>query len=580
MTMRYSDDELRDRLQLGEDSGWEFKAVEFRGPRPAGSQRAQWADEIVAFSNAAGGVMLLGVSDEGQVDGMSREQLDAVEQMVVEICRDTVSPAVRAAIYKVNLDGRSIVLVEVPAGDGLYERDGRSYLRVGSAKQLMSSDERIRLALRRGQSQRRSFDESPLANTGFATLSERLWMPLLSSENLAEPAIGLEKLGLLSEDDQGRLRASVGGALLCMDQPEAQLPHAVITATAYRGSDEASGQLDARTITGPLDRQVADGVAFVRRNMRVGAVKDPARIDMPEYSARAVFEGLVNAVAHRDYSINSMRIRLRMFSDRLEICSPGPLPNGLTIEKMASLQATRNVVLASNLSRMRVAGIEGSGDRRHFMDSRGDGVLHIQRETHALTGRMPHFELIDDIELRLTIPAAIPESESFRTFVNVHADGRPQPDVEVLVLFPNGTYRLSATDQLGVATFDLHTGRLPMTVYVAAPALSAHLERDWVPADRDLQVELTSLDGGGSVILPSRVGHIPGLKGRVNPRLDDVGRTYLYASNIAINDGQPQPVYFQPGGEELHFVDAFGKGQFVRIVAINGESSLIEYRAE
>ena len=55
MTMRYSDEELRDRLHGGEDSGWEFKEVKFRGKKPAGSQRAQWADEIVAFANGSGG---------------------------------------------------------------------------------------------------------------------------------------------------------------------------------------------------------------------------------------------------------------------------------------------------------------------------------------------------------------------------------------------------------------------------------------------------------------------------------------------------------------------------------------------
>ncbi|MCY3886103.1 MAG: ATP-binding protein [Chloroflexi bacterium] len=72
MTMPYSDDQLRSRLRLGEDSGWEFKEVEFRGDRPARHHRDDWADEVAAFANASGGVLLVGVTDAGGVPGMSR----------------------------------------------------------------------------------------------------------------------------------------------------------------------------------------------------------------------------------------------------------------------------------------------------------------------------------------------------------------------------------------------------------------------------------------------------------------------------------------------------------------------------
>ena len=84
------------------------------------------------------------------------------------------------------------------------------------------------------------------------------------------------------------------GLLLCSRAPEEWLPNAVITATHYRGMDRASGQLDAQTITGPLSRQIAEAVAFAVRNMRVGSYKGPARIDLPQYSERALFEAIVN----------------------------------------------------------------------------------------------------------------------------------------------------------------------------------------------------------------------------------------------------------------------------------------------
>ena len=186
---------------------------------------------------------------------------------------------------------------------------------------------------------------------------------LLSVEGATAPELALEKMekmGILSKDDNGTTRATVAGVLLCTRSPEEWLPNACISATCYRGTDRASGQIDAQTITGPLNRQIAEAVAFAVRNMRVGAYKDPARTDLPQYSEKALFEAIVNAVAHRDYAIRSSRIRLSMFVDRLEINSPGNLQNNLTIENMDVRQSTRNEALTSMLGRMSVGNIRGS----------------------------------------------------------------------------------------------------------------------------------------------------------------------------------------------------------------------------
>ena len=169
---------------------------------------------------------------------------------------------------------------------------------------------------------------------------------------------------------------------------------------------QGSGQIDAQTITGPLNRQIAEAVTFVVRNMRVGAYKNPARTDLPQYSEAALFEAVVNAVVHRDYSIHGSRIRLSMFAERVEINSPGGLPNTLMIDSMDVRQATRNEALASILGRIPVENIRGSGDRQFLMERRGDGVATIFRETEALIGKRPMYQLIDNSELVLTIPAA------------------------------------------------------------------------------------------------------------------------------------------------------------------------------
>ena len=116
-----------------------------------------------------------------------------------------------------------------------------------------------------------------------------------------------------------------------------------------------------------------------------------------------------------------------------------------------------------------------------------------------------------------------------------------------------------------------------MTVFAAATGYAAHLERDWVPAEGGLEIEMQSLPEGGAAIFPEATGNLPGLSGRLNPKRDNHDRAYLYASNIAINGGQQQPVHLMPG-EDLRLTDANGRELVVRIVTIIGRAVLVEYR--
>ena len=575
--MTYSDEDIAHQLRLGEDSRWEFKQIEFAGNNPKSPNRHDLADEIAAFANADGGVLLCGVTDGGDVQDLSREQMDELERLLVDVCTDSIRPPIRPVILRRIINQRALLLVEVPQGHAQHDSPGGSYHRVGSSKRQMTSDERLRLAQRRGQRRFRSFDEWTVPDTGFNTLDESLWKPLLSAEGAADPKAALGKMALWAIDDAGVVRATVAGVLLCTRNPEQWLPNACVTATRYRGKDRASGQVDAQDITGPLNRQVADAVTFAVRNMHVAARKTPARADLPQYSDKALFEAMVNAVAHRDYSMQGSKIRLSMFEDRLEIQSPGSLPNNLTVGSMTTRQATRNEVLTSVLGRMPVQGMRGSEDRQYFMERRGDGVPIILRETRELCGKSPEYRLINDSEVCLVIPAAAQEHSPARAVVTVRSAGRPLPNADLLLLFPNKTWKQMSTDENGEASVDLHTTHLPMTVFTAAPGYAAHLEREWMPSRGALAIELEALPEGGAVIFPEATGTLPGLKGRLNPIRDTHGRTYLYASNVAINDGQQQPVHFLPG-EDLSLTDADGSERLVRIVDIVGRSALLEYR--
>ena len=576
--MNHTDQEIARQIRLGEDSQWEFEQIEFSGSRPKSPNRDDLADEIAAFANADGGVLLCGVTDIGEIQGMSREQMDELDRLLMDICTDAIKPPIRPTILRRIIDECPLLLVEVPQGHAQHDSPGGSYHRVGSSKRRMTSDERLRLAQRRGQTRFLWFDKQPVPETGFRTLDEVLWKPLLSTEGAADPSAALEKMGLLSRGENGIRRATVAGVLLCSAAPEEWLKNACITATCYRGKDRTTGQVDAQTIGGPLQRQIAEAVAFTVRNMRVAAHKSPARAELPQYSEEALFEAVVNAVAHRDYSIQVGRIRLSMFEDRVEIQSPGSLPNNLTVEDMPHRQATRNELLTSLLGRVPASGIKGAGGRLYIMERRRDGVPIMRRATRELSGSFPKFRLIADAELCVTIPSASLESTPARAVITVWCAGQPLPNADVLALFPNKTWKRETTDEDGEAAIDLHTTHLPMTVFVAALGYTAHVQREWVPSRGALAVELETLPEGGAVIFPEATGHLPDLTGRLNPILDTHDRTYLYASNIAINQGEQQPVHFILG-EELRLTDADGKERLVCIVAIVGRSALVEYRA-
>ena len=144
--------------------------------------------------------------------------------------------------------------------------------------------------------------------------------------------------------------------------------------------------------------------------MRVYGTKSaarPARRDIPQFELQAVFEAVVNAVAHRDYSIYGSKIRLHMFANRLEIYSPGTIPNTLTIDSLALRQSARNELITSLLAKCPMpTTVDFASDREYLMDKRGEGVPIILSKSEERSGRTPEYQLLDDAELLLTIYAA------------------------------------------------------------------------------------------------------------------------------------------------------------------------------
>lgn len=408
-------DELLNQIRLGEDSSLELKDLGYRGDQVNEPHRNSMADELAAMANTANGVVLLGVDDKSKtVVGIPEGKLDVVETWIRGICNDLITPQLFCRIRKIPViiaDGtaRVIVRIDVPKSLYVHQSPGGYFCRIGSSKRQMTQDILARLFQQRSQVRIIRFDEQSVTSAPKECLDKTLWEKFKTSLSPKDDEEFLLKMKLLTQDEDGKICPSVSGLLMACKQPDEFLTNAFIQAVMYRGTERnAAYQLDARDITGPLDKQIVEAYQFVKRNMKIYAVKEPARQDIPQYAMQAIFEALVNAVAHRDYSIQGSKIRLHMYSDRLEIFSPGTIPNTMSIESLPLRQAARNELLTSLLARCPMPIPDIPGGRNFLMDKRGEGVPIILSESKKLSGRLPEYRLLDDAELLLTIFATQP----------------------------------------------------------------------------------------------------------------------------------------------------------------------------
>lgn len=416
--------EILEKIRLGEDSFLELKEVRFAGGKIRGPEQNDLADELAAFANSRGGVLLLGVHDKlREVLGIPLDRLDAVEALVRQACEDSIRPPLAPVIERMTLPDSAgveqpVLRMEVSPSLFVHQSPGGYFHRVGSSKRPIPPEQLARLFQQRSQSRLIRFDEAPVAQATLDELEEALWRRF-APRTAQEPAERLlAKLAMAAQDDAGTWRPTVAGLLLAGRDPRRHIPGAFIQAVAYAGAGitpqtAAAYQRDALDISGPLDRQIFGACDFVRKNMRMAARKGAGggREDLPQYDLLAVFEAVTNAVAHRDYSMAGSKVRLRLFDDRLEIFTPGMLPNTMTPESLPYRQAARNEAITSLLARCPVERADVAAHRTHIMDKRGEGVPIILERSETLSGKTPVYRVIDDSELLLTIYAAAAPEE-------------------------------------------------------------------------------------------------------------------------------------------------------------------------
>jgi ATP-dependent DNA helicase RecG len=372
--------ELKKVVLRGEDSRHQFKEDIRYGD--------SLAAEIVAFSNSRGGAIFIGVSNKGELIGLSSKDVDRINQLISNSASQQVRSPV--AIQTENIlvgEERIVIVLTIPEGidKPYFDHQGVIWLKSGADKRRIHSKEELRrlfqevdlihadeVPTRVGLE---AIDLSPLSTFLHKTYQEAL------------PDSDVERLKLLENMNlSSNNRVNLAGLLLFGKKPQLYKPEFIVKAVSFAGSKVTDSYLDSEDFVGTLSTIFQNALAFIMRNMRkVQKQKGVNTIGEPEVPQIVFEELLVNALIHRDYFI-SAPIRLFVFEDRVEIISPGSLPNHLTIEKIcAGNSIQRNPILASFAAKglLPYRGL-GTGVRRalqdwpqtQFIDDR-DGALFI-----------------------------------------------------------------------------------------------------------------------------------------------------------------------------------------------------------
>lgn len=368
---------LLDLIKNGESSTTEFKRDDV--------EAQALAKALAAFLNLQGGVVLLGVDDDGSIHGAGRASL---EEWVAQACRDKIEPPVIPVMTWVRdaRPGKHVLLVRVPGGPdkpyAVVHNSRKTYfIRVGRTSREASREELERLFQASGRVQYglKPVPGATLGDLDMRRLRDYFERALKATCPGEGDASGWEKLLVNMEfmrtmDDF--TSATVDGILLFGRNPKRFLPQSGIRALAYEGDKADYAARADRDLRGSLTPLCASngsileaGLAeqaldFIKEHAGTTVIEGARRIERPDYPDHVLREVIVNALVHRDYSIAGTDITLTIFSDRLEVQSPGCLPNTATVEALKSgFRYARNQNLVNIMRDYRYVEHRGMGIR-------------------------------------------------------------------------------------------------------------------------------------------------------------------------------------------------------------------------
>lgn len=401
-----------------ENSGVEWKRDDIRPE--------QLAREVVAFANFQGGRILLGVDDDGTISGIQRRDLEL--WVMDTVFGRYVHPMIIPFYEEIQVDEEHrVAVVTVSQGVStpyvVRSQDREEiYIRVGSTSRRATREQQARLYALGGLLHAELL---PVSGSGLLDLSlDRVkhYLSAIVGERVLpadrdHDAWGqcLCRLGIMMEGGDGPATCTIAGLSLFGHRPRRLLPQAGIRWMAFEGVEKGYAALDDRLIDGPVAALRSGSSAGVGAIVENGMIENLVNAMRPfvshednhvgesmrrerrwHYPLEAVREALINALAHRDWT-RKEEIEIVRYADRLEILSPGALPNTMTVEKVkAGQRSARNPLIVDVL---RDYG---------YVDARGMGVRNkIIPLMQEHNGAEPVFETTEDY-VRLTLPRRFP----------------------------------------------------------------------------------------------------------------------------------------------------------------------------
>ncbi|MDR3300328.1 MAG: putative DNA binding domain-containing protein [Candidatus Accumulibacter sp.] len=342
-------EELKELIGLGENSKVQFKEI-LDSPDSI-------AAELIAFANARGGVLIFGVKDKtGEITGLDFTALQTLNNKLSTIANESVKPPLFIITEAILVDeetGKKKVLI-VSIGEGgnkpYKDRNGAIWMKQGADKRRLTDNDEIARLFQ--QSGRLYADEMEVAGTNIDDADERLfaaYFRTLFGQTYEEKHLSFEDaLRVKRILRNGKL--TLAGLLFFGRDPQAFKPSFTIKAVSYFGNDMAGTAYRSKPeyLTGTVPELFKQAMMYIKSNLRyLQQGQGFNSIGSPEISLIALEEVLQNALIHREYYKNAP-VRLLVFDDRLEIISPGKLPNSLTVEEIKyGNPVTRNSLIAA-----------------------------------------------------------------------------------------------------------------------------------------------------------------------------------------------------------------------------------------
>ena len=354
---------------LGEDVKYEYKAI-LTAENPI-----KWGKTLVAFANGNGGFLFVGVGNDGEAFGLTLGQIDQMKNLILKVNDRAIFPHVKYRISLIGIDENEekyLVSIYVKPSDGIVRyRDGdfneKVFVKADASAPPASPEEIIALSKRKLR-----LDES-LSDAAFSSARWSSYLELCETyrKDQSQPTLKeLESMSLVSEDG----KAKEGFLMFANDYDGTDTQ---IHCRLWEGENKTSAVLDRSEFSGSLAKTFLSALAFIERNVRKGYRKteDGGRKEIRAYPRLAVREALVNAIAHRDYSIQGSQVDVDIFEDRLEITSPGswllPKPfSSYPLETIPSIR--RNEIIALAFDCANLMERSGSGFQTIFDSYKDD----------------------------------------------------------------------------------------------------------------------------------------------------------------------------------------------------------------